>query len=203
MRPENEQVQHTASDVFVEREWLDEHLTNRSRNRMAPAICWGLFSLKVIVLHGRSVRTMSTVPTMWEYEKCSDRVLGENPAEFSTRLADLPSIVSGSLFLRSGEQRLEMWWDGSNSVIIHCPSDEGDLECPITESSLDRAEIIPKKALLKWDCPCCGVAMGTFSPSVHIQRNAAFDIFLHVFQSYARPEECVDGPVVWLSVDVD
>src|SRR5690242_7938163 len=103
----------------------------------------------------------------WDYEKASDHLLGEDPVAFPDRVPDLLSVPEGAVFLRNNQQRVELWWRGSVAVLGHCDSDGKDLECAITELSLQQPDAIVSSDLLEWTCSCCGVSLGQFTRGMH------------------------------------
>jgi hypothetical protein len=138
----------------------------------------------------------------WEYAEASDRALGENPAAFSDRVADLAKDPAGAVFLRKDQQRLEMWWNARLAVITHAVSDEKGCEWAVTELSLDRSDSIAKSDLLWWTCSCCGVDLARFLPAMHIRREVAVEIFKHILSSAAAPMWC-GGPIVWMEQGIE
>ena len=92
---------------------------------------------------------------------------------------------------------------GQVAVIGHCDSDEADLDCAVTELSLEEADSLAASDLLEWTCSCCGVLLGQFTRSIHIRRDAALDIFRHVVTRGSRPDTSIDGPVIWTQVDAE
>jgi len=139
----------------------------------------------------------------WEYARASDRPLGEVPAAFADRVSDLQTIPTGAVFLLSDEQRLEIWWRDELAVVGHCDSEEGDLDCAVTEQSLDQSDSIPASDLIEWSCSCCGVLLGRFTRAVHIRRDTALEIFQHVIVHRRRPDRSIDGPIIWSVVDAE
>jgi len=141
--------------------------------------------------------------TAWEYAKASDRVLGEEPSAFADSVSDMAKLTSGAVFLRSNQQRLEIWWHEQFAVVGHADSDDNDLDCALTESSLDQSASIPSASLIEWTCSCCGVTLGCFTQPMHIQRDVAFEIFKHVLVESSRPQTSNDGPITWSQVEAD
>lgn len=139
----------------------------------------------------------------WDYEKASDHLLGENPTIDPDRVPDLVQVPEGAVFLRLNQQRVEMWWRGNIAVLGHCDSDEKNLECAITERSLQQSAAISDSDLLEWTCSCCGVSLGQFTQDMHIRRDAAFAIFKHIITHISRPTTSIDGPVIWTEVEAD
>lgn len=139
----------------------------------------------------------------WEYAEASDHALGDNPALFSEQVANLFKISAGTLFLRNGHQRLEMWWEGQLAVITHSFSDENGCEWGVTEASLDQSDLIAKSDLLWWTCSCCGVDLARFLPGVHIHREVAFEIFTHILSRSSRPHTSIEGPIIWIEQGIE
>jgi hypothetical protein len=139
----------------------------------------------------------------WQYEQAGDHLLGENPAAYRERVPDLFTIAEGALYLRNDRQRVELCWRGDLAVIGHSDSDEQNLECAITATSLDRSESIAESELLAWTCFCCGVSLGRFKRIMHIRREVAFEIFRRIIAENQRPETNLDEALVWMEVDAD
>ncbi|HEX8914234.1 MAG TPA: hypothetical protein VF796_17935 [Humisphaera sp.] len=138
----------------------------------------------------------------WEYMEGSDRLLGEVATAFADRVGDLAGVAGGSIFLCSDQQRVELCWGRSLAVVGHSFSFEDDIDCAVTDAAMKRADVIPDPELLAWNCSCCGVSLGEFARSVHIGRDAAFEIFRHIITHMGRPDVGVDGPVIWMPLEL-